>query len=244
MKVTLVLVFSIFLIVACETQKADFVEIPVAEVHVSGVMREVMQNGNLQANILLDTLENEGLIGLGPMGRLRGEITILDGKRYVTSLDFLGNPIPISADSLYAPFFAYSNVSSWQSFGFLKEINDLKSLQAAIEELASIEKLDLTKPFPFHIKGKITQGTYHIINKPADEMEHSHELHNQAKVSFNVPEKEVSLIGFYSQAHQGIFTHMGDFIHIHILFPENGITGHLDAIVANANSLELWVGLK
>jgi len=244
MRILFTLFISLIILSSCESQKAEIIQMPIADVNASGALREVMQNGNLQANILIDSLDTSGLIGLGPMGRLTGEITILDGKRFITSIDSFGNPISINVDDLQAPFFAYANVSSWQSFGYLKEVKDLSSLQAAIEELATIEKLDLTKPFPIHIKGNINSATYHVINKSADEIEHSHELHKQAKVSFELGPSEVTFVGFYSQAHQGVFTHMGDFIHIHILIEESGITGHLDEINADANKLELWVGLK
>ena len=237
-------IILVIMLSSCQSQRDEPTQFPLADVYASGALREVMQNGNLQANILIDSLETSGLIGLGPKGRLDGEITILDGQRFITSIDSLGNPTSIKVDSLQAPFFAYANVSSWQSFGYLKEVKDLPSLQVAIEELATIEDLDLTKPFPFQIKGIINSAMYHVINKSADEIEHSHDLHKQAKVSLELGAEEVIFVGFYSQEHQGIFTHMGDFIHIHILFKESGITGHLDKINADANKLELWVGLK
>ncbi len=243
MRITIPFIFLATLSTGCTPQNAENTTLPLAEVNARGALQEVMLNGNLQANILIDTLENQRLIGIGPLGRLQGEITILDGKAFVTSIDSVGNPIAVEVDSLQAPFFAYANISDWQTFGFLKEVDDLPSLQAAIEELAIIEGLDLTQPFPFHIKGKITKAGYHIISKPAGELEHSHDLHKAAKVNFEVEEEEVTFVGFYSQVHQGVFTHRGDFIHIHIILPNGNITGHLDEITAKANTLELWVGL-
>jgi acetolactate decarboxylase len=243
MKIIILFAFLAILSIGCTSQNAENSTLSLAEVNANGALQEVMLNGNLKANILIDTLEKQGLMGVGPLGRLQGEITILDGKALVTRIDSAGNPMAVEADSLQAPFFAYANVSNWQTFGFLKGVSDLPSLQAAIEELATIMGYDLTKPFPFHIKGKVNKAGYHIISKPTDELEHSHDLHKAAKVNFEVEEEEVIFVGFYSQAHQGVFTHMGDFTHIHIILPNGNFTGHLDEITARANTLELWAGL-
>jgi hypothetical protein len=41
--------------------------------------------------------------------------------------------------------------------------------------------------------------------------------------------ERVTIIGFYSKAHEGVFTHHGSYAHLHILLP-NGDSGHVDEL--------------
>src|SRR5690554_7935658 len=56
-------------------------------VKVSGAMSNVMKKGQLQGTILLDTIQNKkNLYGLGPKEYLKGELLVIDGKSYVSSV--------------------------------------------------------------------------------------------------------------------------------------------------------------
>ena len=44
--------------------------------------------------------------------------------------------------------------------------------------------------------------------------------------------ENVTIIGFYSKRHEGIFTHRGSYVRMHVV-TENGLSGHIDEIVAS-----------
>ena len=60
---------------------------PDTTVQVIGAMRNVMWKGELHGTIALDTIQNkEHLYGLGPVEYLAGELLIIDGKSYKTTV--------------------------------------------------------------------------------------------------------------------------------------------------------------
>jgi acetolactate decarboxylase len=61
-------------------------------VWISGAMRNVMQKGDLSNTIYLDTISNkQHLYGLGPLEGLKGELLIIDGKSYISSVNENGS---------------------------------------------------------------------------------------------------------------------------------------------------------
>ena len=47
---------------------------------------------------------------------------------------------------------------------------------------------------------------------------------------FTIEDKPVSILGFYSEHHQGIFTHHSSFVHMHVKAGDDKIAGHLETI--------------
>jgi acetolactate decarboxylase len=212
-----------------------------AEVHSAGALRQVMAMGDLNLHIRADTLDLTGLIAVGPLGRLQGEVSILDGVTYITRIDENGEANTQLPDRVEGPFMAWAHVQSWEPLGELFSIADLKDLEQQLAVLAQDRGVDSGRPFPFFITGVVEQLDWHVISKPLDELEHSHDLHKQAKVSFQYANGEVELLGFYSRKHEGIFTHMGDYIHVHAILPD-GSTGHVDNLLVQG-SVRVWIGI-
>ena len=220
-------------------ERVEEVQAPAA-VYSAGALRNVMAGGDLSLRVDLDTLQRAGLVALGPLGRLQGEITVLDGSAHVTQMDETGIATPTSPEVIAAPFLAWAYVKEWKNLDSLENINDLKSLEKALEQKAEEKGISLEKAFAFQLSGELESIQWHVISKPLDEQEHTHDLHKQAKVEFQEGRETVQLVGFYSRQHEGIFTHRGDYIHLHVIFSD-GRTGHVDGWEAQA-PLALSVG--
>ena len=58
-----------------------------SRVYITGAMKNIMWKGQLEGMINLDTIaDKEHLYGLGPLEGLRGEILIIDGTAYISTV--------------------------------------------------------------------------------------------------------------------------------------------------------------
>jgi len=57
------------------------------------------------------------------------------------------------------------------------------------------------------------------------------------KVEEHRAETSGAVIGFYSAALQGVFTHPNESWHLHVIFEEEGAAGHVDAISVRAGAI-------
>lgn len=133
------------------------------KVNYAGSMSE-MGKENFAPHIRLDTLaQKKHLFGLGPLGRMQGEITILDGKPFGVSVNPSGEGIVSVNWKIEAPFFVYAYVEKWKSFTLKADINNLADLQQAVAEIAKKNGYDLAQPFPFRLVGTFARLTTHIV---------------------------------------------------------------------------------
>src|SRR5690625_7293813 len=84
------------------------------DVTVIGEMRNVMWNGELAGIIDLQTLSGrEHLYGLGPVEYLRGEILILDGISYKSTVVSDTEMHVGTTFDMKAPFFGDATIAAW-----------------------------------------------------------------------------------------------------------------------------------
>jgi len=196
-------------------------------------MRKVMMGEDLSTHLLWDSIPHKNLFGISPMGRIEGEITIIDGKFYSSKVNKKGEIVVDTNWKTKAPFAVYTHVGNWKSIEVELVINNENELQEVIEKIAKENGIDSTKAFPFRIIGEFEKVDFHIISKPKKEKEHNHELHDKAKKHFTLTNTSGELLGFYSQNHIGVFTHKGHFIHTHFIDNQKKNMGHIDDIKIN-----------
>ena len=74
---------------------------------------------------------------------------------------------------------------------------------------------------------------WHIISNPAPGGGHDEHLAGSwNRTDYN---KKVKVFGFYSEHHQAIFTHHTTFTHMHVVFEDEQLSGHIDDIKINSN---------
>ncbi|MFN2424244.1 MAG: acetolactate decarboxylase [Cryomorphaceae bacterium] len=200
------------------------------KVHTAGKAKNVMTGADLSAHAHLDSLmRRPGMIALGPLENLRGEITVLDGIPFVSTV-INGGVSTIESADVAAPFLAYAYVEEWERISASVRFDGLRSIESFIDSIAQASGINTEVPFPFVLNASWREYEYHVIMRDTTEKIHSHEAHKRAKVRFYENDTPADLVGFFSRHHEGVFTHKGQFIHMHVLTTDRTRTGHLDGI--------------
>jgi acetolactate decarboxylase len=199
------------------------------QVQIAGKAKNVMMGIDLSSNIWLDTIVQLGVYGLGPVDDLQGEITLIDGVVHASSV-VNGEVRTHHSPNVKAPFFVYAHVEEWEAYEISVEVHSMSDLQHIIEDLA--QSAGMEGPFPFRIKGNAEYLKYHIIMRDLGEKAHSHEAHKKAKVQMEQSSVPVECLGFFSREHEGVFTHKGQYIHVHVVLQEPLLSAHVDNISA------------
>lgn len=199
------------------------------QVKVAGEMKKIMQQGNLSASIDLDTLRSsEQLYGLGVAENLKGEIMIVAGQGYVTQVD-AGHLKTSSTSGIKSAMFVFQSVTSWVPARVERPVPDLQALEGVLEELMKSNGKNKDESFAFLIKTSYATINYHVIDwQPGT----AHTMSNHK--AFSKPGQhvngDVTILGFYSNHHQGVFTHHGTNIHLHMMTNDRKLVGHVDGL--------------
>lgn len=188
-----------------------------------------MGKENFAPHIKLDTISNKKhLFGLGPFGRMQGEISVWDSVPYYSQVNNNGEGIVSKNWQTEAPFFVYANVSEWKKYKASLKCQNLDDLQKAIESLAKEKGYKTDTPFVIKIKGKFDQLTTHIVMPRS--MDIPGYQANKKQTDYDFEQIEGEILVFYSQKHQGIYTPKDSFIHAHFLSKDKKTMGHIDKI--------------
>ena len=197
------------------------------DVNIVGAMKNVMWKGELQGVIKLDTISNKtGLYGLGPKSYLSGEILINNGVSYISEVSSDTTMVVKPTFDVSAPFFVYANVRAWRELKLPDTVKNIETLETFINKQTTNYK----RPFTFKLKGKVTTATVHVQNLPKGSKVRSPKEAHIGQTNYVIKDKEVEIIGFFSTAHKGIFTHHDSFLHMHLITEDYSVMGHLDAL--------------
>lgn len=190
-------------------------------------MKNVMWKGQLSGNINLDTIANKtGLYGLGPVEYLAGEILIINGKSYKSSVA-ADNSIKVEETyHIKAPFFSYANITRWKEQVLPDSIRTIKQLERYIESI--------TRQYPyaflFRLHGTIEKAIIHIVNLPQGSTVSSPNDAHKGQVNYEISNEQADIIGFFSTQHKAVFTHHDTFVHMHLITTDLKKMGHLDQL--------------
>ena len=197
-------------------------------VHVSGAIHTMMMEGHISATMALDSLAlKPHLYALGAVEKLKGEIQILNGRPYVSYA--LDSAVRIDTSfQRHAAMLVYSQVPVWDSVPLPQGITTTEELEEVLPALAQNYAIDLEQAFPFLITGVVDSVNWHVIDWPEGDTVHSHAKHKKSGLHGKLADQDVTLLGFYSTKHQGVFTHHGTNIHMHVFSADRTIAGHVD----------------
>jgi len=205
---------------------------------VVGEMRNVMWKGELGGVIKLETISSKrNLYGLGPIEYLKGEIMVLDGITYTSSVVDETKMLVKTKEEVSAPFFAYSNIKEWSQVEIASSVKNLQSLETFLNQHFS----SIDVPFFFKLEGLFKNAEIHIVNLPAGSKVKSPQEAHQGQVNYKLSKGNGTLLGFFSRKHKAIFTHHDTFMHIHLITKERDKMGHLEHIDLNPNQMKLFV---
>jgi acetolactate decarboxylase len=129
-----------------------------------------------------------------------------------------------------ATLLVYASVSKWKSINIPNNILTYKQLESYIEQSAKENKIKINEPYPFLIEGTLKSFDWHVINWKDEDTEHSHEKHINSGPHGTINNRQVELLGFYSDSHHSIFTHHTTNMHIHVKTVDLKIAGHVDGL--------------
>ena len=188
--------------------------------HVGNLM-DVMQGTDISAKIDLKTLqETPNLYAVGALENLRGEILILNGDPFISTFNNALLVLDKNWD-YQATLLIYSEVNAWSSIVIPESITDWGGLEDVIGEIAGPYGLK-GKPFPFLVEGIAKKAGWHVVNGS------SGGNHKEGGVKGEMEDEYVTIVGFYSENHEGVFTHRGSSTHAHVLNEKRTMSGHLD----------------
>ncbi len=197
------------------------------EVRWFGALRAMMHEGKTSAAVqLTDVSPGPHTYAVGALSELRGEVTIVDDRVWLsypdgsTHLTTVGAPGDEGAALLVA-----AQVESWEWVVVEREM----TLDALAEDLArhAVER-KLTEPFVFRIDALFPRLELHVVDGSKIKPGTSPAEHHAAAVQLGSTNVPATLVGFYSTQHAGVFTHHGEATHIHAVLADPLVTGHVD----------------
>ncbi len=172
---------------------------------------------------------------VGALSGLRGEVTILDDAVW------LGYPgesggirIARDAASESASLLVSAKVTEWVPVPISEDI-PMADLDARIEALVKSAGLDVEQVVPLLVEGHLMAIKWHVLNgsKGSDGR---HEEHRKSAITGRLEHVQATLVGFFSKHHEGVFTHMGERTHFHVVTADSRVTGHVDEVTISAGS--------
>lgn len=213
-------------------------QLQTGEVKISGAMKNVMWQGQLDGTIALDSLADiPHLYGIGPVAYLRGELLIIDGKAYKSTVV---NDSVMQVEETFqvkAPFFGYASISSWTSQKLPVRVQTIAALQTYLDKITRNAK----RPFMFKLSGIVKSATIHVVNLPEGATVRSPEEAHVGQVNYTLCEEPVEIVGLFSTQHQGILTHHSTFLHMHLITADRTKMGHLDDLIFKKGTVTLFL---
>jgi acetolactate decarboxylase len=207
------------------------------EVKYFGALKNMMHKGDISAKADLSELkQTEHLYALGALENLKGEIQIFDSKSFNTSVIDSSLSFDNSFDKK-ATLLVYASVDKWKSISIPDNIVNYEQLEDYIKKSAEENNINSNKPFPFLIEGTAKSFDWHVINWKDGDTQHSHQKHINSGLHGTLENREVDLLGFYSDSHHAIFTHHTTNMHIHVKTIDNKIAGHVDGLILGAGMI-------
>ena len=203
-----------------------------------GNFRQMMHTGKTEGVIgLQEALDLPHVYAVGAIAQGAGEITVIDSRIWLDygaeGLGHAKNRIPAGEEAV---LLVRAQVEKWLAVKvpedmFLQELHVFILTQAEAHGLAPEE------PFPFLLEGSFYNVDWHLVNgkrTPAAGQQHFPPFN---KLTEHRDQAEGTIIGFYSAANQGVYTHPGESWHLHIVFAKEEKAGHLDTLAVKQGTI-------
>ncbi len=198
------------------------------KVEYNGALKNMMHKGDISAKAnLKDFGSSEHFYALGALENLKGEVQIFDSKPFNTMVV----DSALSFDNSFnkkATLLVYASINKWKSINIPDNVVTYEQLESYIEQTAEENQIQIDEPFPFLIEGTPKSFDWHVINWKDGDIEHSHDKHISSGLNGTIENRQVEMLGFYSDSHHAIFTHHTTNMHIHVKTVDNKIAGHVD----------------
>jgi acetolactate decarboxylase len=197
---------------------------------VYGALKRIMHEGDVSEKVsLADVVGRPGLYGLGPATDLKGELIVLGGKAYLGKV--AGDAVSvIDAGEESAAMLVTAEVMTWREVALDEDIASLAALDNYLADHARRLGVPADQPFPFMLRARPTSAQWHVIDWPEGDKEHTHAKHQTAGKRGDLKGEPATFLGFFSDRHQGVFTHRNSRIHVHLMTDDGTLVAHVDGL--------------
>ena len=198
-----------------------------------GALHAIHHEGQTGEMVTLDTmLPDPHLYALGALTGLSGEVTVIGGTAYLSYPEGMESSRTemTSQSRAGATLLVAAEVEAWRSVTTADPI-PFEKLDEEIARLAVSAGLGPDARFPFLMEGEFVDLQWHVIDGTRlTGNETSCADHLKASVRARRDRVSATLVGFYSNRDQGVFTRRGSRTHIHCLLDEPVDAGHVDHV--------------
>jgi alpha-acetolactate decarboxylase len=210
----------------------------VPETTIFGSVHGVMMARDWSAKVKLAEVAGDGAIGVGALAGLQGEVTFLDGKAWVARVSEGKVVDSVSPEPEgEAALLVIAKVPRWRA-SVVSSAFDHAEIGKRVAARVSHLGLPTDKPIPFRMRASVVDAVWHVMDgsRISDDA-HGHEAHMQAGHVQKRALVKADIVGFYTPNHAGLITHHGVDVHAHIILPKEGLSGHLDSGVIQAEAI-------
>lgn len=208
-------------------------------VHVHGALRAMLHDGQRGATVTLDSLLlDPDLYALGALVDLSGEVTVIAGTAYLSYPESAETERTeaVSRSNAAATLLVAAQVPAWHAL-VTERLILFEELDAEIARLATAAGMRRDGRLPFLMQGEFRDLQWHVIDgRRLTSSGTAHADHQAAAIKKRLDRTEATLIGFYSERDQGVFTHMGTKTHIHCVVAQPLAAGHVDHVTIPAGT--------
>ena len=210
-------------------------------VEFAGAQKNIFVTGKAEQTLTVTTMAaSADSFGVGAVAGLDGEITVYQGKPYVTKVR--GASFTLDHGMNHGAVFAvWTQQSRWRDEPVPGEVKSYLELQSFVKARAAAAGIDVTKPFPFLLAGAPSQVKWHINVDLTEGKPITPELFAKSKANYVAKNQPMDIVGFYSENHPGVFisayapaikadSGVKNAIHIHIVSRDGKAAGHIDDI--------------
>lgn len=179
-----------------------------------------------------------GVVGLGSLSELRGEIAIVRGRRWFSypESNLRVRVAEVASTDESAAFLAIADVPRWQTQRFEQAV-PFDRLATELEQRAARAGLDTTRTFPLLIEGKLGKVEVSVVNGPALGSERpTRERVRDTAVRASTASAQGSVVGFFAGEGGERLVHLGERLHLHVVLPAEKLAGHLESARIEAGS--------
>jgi hypothetical protein len=198
-------------------------------------LRALMHEGRTESRVAIaPLLATPHLYAVGAVTGMRGEVTVIDSAASLSLGERDAGRASAAVGDEGATLLVASTVAEWRHVAIAEDIQ-FADLDRRIEEYAAAAGIDVEKPFPFLIEGPVADVRWHVLKGPPNPSA-PHD-HSGNAITGEQAAMTATVVGFFSKHDHGVFTHMGQNVHAHVVNASLGLAAHADLLSIGASSV-------
>ncbi len=207
-----------------------------------GSMQEALREGRTEGHVGLTRFDGaNGMIAVGALEGLSGEVLVVDGDIWQSRVDEHGAAITTQGATSddRATMLTAARIDRWREIPIDKDVS-ASSAEKFLVQAARDAGFDLQHPVPFMVSGTMLNLELHVV-AGACPMATSHgRTDTKLRPPFQKSwvRSSAKLAGFLAERHEGTLTHHGSRMHAHVLVDQTPpVMGHIDSVGFAAGSI-------